>query len=125
MFASIIFAAVLSAAPVAVDIDAMKAGQLPLAGTPEEADTCAAETKYVLLAMLKSGKATGEEAGMAAVPMVKWLKRAAAFRAVDVKAYSNDKAVVDAALSLQAIEPDTHATLAKACMSRLSTLETK
>ncbi|WP_443750786.1 hypothetical protein [Asticcacaulis solisilvae] len=135
MFTAILMAAALSAAepsapvtsaaPVGVDIAAMKAGQLPAAGTREEADSCAAETTFMLIVMVQSGKLKSGDVAKLADPMDKWAARAAAFRPMDPKAYSGDKAVADAAMALVNIDLGTNAALETACVQRLAKPDAK
>lgn len=108
-----------SAAPVDIDLNALNAGQLPAAGTREEADACAVETHYTLLDMLKTGKA--QQAADKVPPMVEWQKRAAAFRDMTASAYSNDPAFIDAVNAVDAVAAPAHATLEAACIARLTT----
>lgn len=114
-----LFIAMTGAAPVNIDLNALNAGQLPEAGTREEADACAVETHYTLLDMLKTGKA--QQAADKVPPMVEWQKRAAAFRDMTASAYSNDPAFVDAVNAVDAVAAPAHATLEMACIERLKT----
>ena len=109
----------ISAAPVAVDVEALKTGQLPAAGTRDEADSCAAETAFMLIALLQTGKLKADDMAKLAEPMALWSKRAAAFRPMDPKAYGSDKAVADATMAMVKIDFDTNVALEKACMQRL------
>jgi hypothetical protein len=118
MFAIIALSvAVAGAAPVNIDLNALNAGQLPAAGTREEADACAVETHYTLLDMLKTGKA--QQAADKVPPMVEWQKRAAAFRDMTAGAYSNDPAFVDAVNAVDAVAAPAHVALEAACIERL------
>lgn len=113
------------AAPLKIDVEAMQAGQLPAVGTLEEADACAAETKHVVVLILSSGKVTAQAAAQATVPAVKWMKRAAALRSIDVTAYSNDKDVRDAERLMTYIPLKTQAVLQRTCIDRLVPVEGK
>ena len=126
MFTTIALAAALvSAAPVTLDVTALGAGQLPAVGTREEADSCAAESMYMFFAFMSSTKISeaDREANIAA-PMRAWTERAAAFRPMTAKAYMNDQAFVDAVMSMSGIEADTHFDLQKACTERLKAPQT-
>jgi hypothetical protein len=108
-----------SAAPVDIDLNALNTGQLPDAGTRQEADTCAVETHYMLLKMLSTGKA--QQAADKVSPMIEWQKRAAAFRDMTASAYSNDPAFVDAVNTVEEVDAAAHVTLEAACIERLRT----
>ncbi len=118
MFAVFALIVATAAGPVDLDLEALKAGQLPAAGTRAEADACAVETHYTLLAMLRTGKA--QQAADKVPPMVTWQTRAAAFRPMTAAAYSNDPAFIEAVNAFDAVDASAHETLEAACIARLT-----
>ena len=54
-----------------------------------------------------------------------WTKRAAALRPMDPRAYSNDKAFMDAVMSLTAVDAETHLKLEQQCTDRLKAADAK
>lgn len=119
MIETIALVATLTAAPVQLDLDALKDGQLPAAGTIEEADACAVQAEYLVLAALNAGDL--EAAAGRVRAMLDWLKRASALRPMTIQDYGRDPAYIDAVHALDAIDPPGHAALDAACAQRLKT----
>jgi hypothetical protein len=112
--------AALAAAPVQLDLEALKVGQLPTAGTIAEADTCAVQTTYMFIALSSSDQLSeADKKSQLVAPRKAWVLKAAELRGTNAGAYMNDKAVTAATISMAEIPSDSHFDLHRLCRERL------
>lgn len=120
MLEKLVLLAALAAAPVQLDLEALKAGRLPIAGTKGEADTCAALTTYMFMALSGSDQLSEEEKKTQLVyPSKVWISKAAKLRRTSDVDYMNEDSVTAAIISLAEIPSDRHFDLHRLCLERL------
>ena len=140
MFTALVLAAALSTAsgatapaapaapvePLKIDMDALKTGQLPAAGTREEADACAVHTQLVAIFVVGSGKFPKERVDQVTDVARAWLQRAGDFRKVTADVMQSDKASSDVVMAwAKVIGADQLGPLESECVNRLGDPEAK
>ena len=135
MFTALVLAAGLVTAPAVtsapveplkVDMDALKTGQLPAAGTREEADACAVHTQLVAIFVVGSGKFPKERVDQVTDVARAWLQRAGDFRKVTADVMQSDKASSDVVMAwAKVIGADQLGPLESECVNRLGDPEAK
>ncbi len=132
MFTALVLAAAVVAAPAApveplkIDMDTLKTGQLPAAGTREEADACAVHTQLVAIFVAGSGKFPQDRIDQVVDVSNAWLQRAADFRKTTPDALKSDKASSDVVMTWgKTIGPEQLGPLESECVKRLGDPEAK
>ena len=115
--------------PLKIDVEAMKSGQLPPAGTPEEADACAVHAQLVAMIVINSPKfdtAPKDRVNEIVHLSIAWLDRAAGYRKTTWRSLQTDKASTEVVMAWgKAASPNLIVPLEDGCTRRINALDNK